>query len=144
MFSKAAEYAIRALIYLSLCHEQGKERVGLKEIAGEIDIPERFTANILQDLGRKGLIASVKGLGGGFYIPAPDELTLMEIVAAIDGTKQFQRCGLGIKNCDSLHPCPIHNQFVEVREKTLQMLRGTNLRELSDTLSTGEVFLKKD
>lgn len=143
MFSKAAEYAIRALVYVAGCHEQGKARVGLREIAREIDVPERFTANILQDLSRKGLIVSAKGPHGGFSVSAPESLLLMDVVEAIDGKKQFERCGLGIKQCDALHPCPIHHQFAEIRGKTLKMLRETNLKQLSTGLVRGEVFLLK-
>jgi len=143
MFSKAAEYAIRALVYLAGCHERGRHRVGLKEIAREIDVPERFTANILQDLGRKGLISSQKGPHGGFFVPDPEALFLIDVVSAIDGKTQFTRCGLGIKQCDARHPCPIHRQFVEIREKLLKMLGETNLKQLSTGLVDGEVFLLK-
>lgn len=143
MFTKATEYAIRALIFISNSHASGKARVGLKEISREIDIPERFTANILQDLSRRKVISSAKGPQGGFYIPDPSAVSLMDIVTAIEGTQQFERCGLGISECDARHPCPLHNQFIKIRTQTVSMLSQTTLEKMSRELARGKVFLTK-
>jgi len=57
MFSKACEYAIRSVVFISVSSLKG-ERVGFKEIAKEIDAPEAFTAKILQKLSKSGIIES--------------------------------------------------------------------------------------
>lgn len=67
MFSKACEYAIRAVIYISIRSIAGS-KLSIKEIAKEIDSPLHFTAKILQTLSREGIISSIKGPNGGFYI----------------------------------------------------------------------------
>ncbi|MCB0485648.1 MAG: Rrf2 family transcriptional regulator, partial [Flavobacteriaceae bacterium] len=67
MFSKACEYAIRATLYISIKSIEGS-RLGIKEIAKEIDSPEPFTAKILQTLSREGIISSIKGPNGGFFL----------------------------------------------------------------------------
>lgn len=67
MFSKTCEYAIRAMIFIAQRSKDG-QRVGIREIAKGIDSPEHFIAKILQQLARKGVVASVKGPNGGFFL----------------------------------------------------------------------------
>ncbi len=143
MFSKTCEYAIRAMIYIAQKSKDGN-RVGIKEIASGIDSPEHFIAKILQDLGKKGLVQSVKGPNGGFY---HDDQTLgcslAKVVKAIDGDKLFIGCGLGLKECSESHPCPIHHQFKKVRNEMTAILENAKMGELSEGLEKRLVFLKK-
>lgn len=143
MFSKACEYAIRSLIFISVSSLKG-ERVGFKEIAKEIDAPEAFTAKILQKLSKSGIIDSVKGSGGGFEISELnlDKVKLQEVVYLIDGDKIYQGCGLGLKECSESHPCPVHFKFKEIRNGLLKMLESTTLRELAIDTKLGNAFLK--
>lgn len=117
MFSKSCEYAIRATIFIAThCFKEGK--VGLKEIANEIDSPTAFTAKILQALVKNNIIKSSKGVGGGFMILKDDlkNINLSDIVMAIDGDSVFLRCGLGLSNCSEDHPCPVHEKFKFVKK----------------------------
>lgn len=86
MFSKACEYSIRATLLIASRSAKG-ERTNLKLIADEIDSPEAFTAKILQQLVRSGIIKSVKGIQGGFEIPDKQlpRLRLCDVVKAVDG-----------------------------------------------------------
>ena len=85
MFSKACEYAIRSVLYIAVKCTDGS-RLGIKEIAREIDSPVPFTAKILQTLSREGIIASAKGPKGGFFIKSRSKpVPLSAIVKAIDG-----------------------------------------------------------
>lgn len=143
MFSKSCEYAIRASIFIAThCCKEGK--VGLKEIANEIDSPIAFTAKILQVLVKNNIIKSSKGVGGGFMI-SKDELKnikLSDIVIAIDGDSVFLRCGLGLSNCSEDHPCPVHEKFKFVKKDLIYMLEHTTLEELSLGIKKGQTFLK--
>lgn len=143
MFSKACEYGIKASIYIALNSYDGK-RVSLKEIAREIDSPEAFTAKILQDLARHNLINSVKGAYGGFEIDKNNiqSIKLSQIVDAIDGTKIYEGCGLGLHVCDEHHPCPVHDQFKIIRKELKDMLESTNLEQLLLDIKAGSSFLK--
>ena len=143
MFSKACEYAIRALIFIAQKSQAG-ERTGLKEIANGVDSPEPFLAKILQDLSRKGLVQSVKGPHGGFYMEAENlKTTLADIVNAIDGDKLFTGCGLGLKACSEKKPCPIHDEFKIIRRKIQSMLETTTVGEFNKQLDSGLAFLKR-
>lgn len=143
MFSKACEYAIRATLYLATKAEQG-QRAGLKDIAERIDSPEAFTAKILQQLVKSGIVTSIKGPAGGFAIEPErvQTITLQHIVKAIDGDSIYVGCGLGLKACSEKNPCPLHNQFKAIRDGLREMLETTTLYDLSNGLKTGITFLK--
>lgn len=144
MFSKACEYAIRAMMFISQKSKAG-ERVGIKDIARGIDSPEHFMAKILQELSRKGLLQSVKGPNGGFYMNSKDmKVTLAEVVTAIDGDQLFNGCGLGLKACNEKKPCPIHDEFKIIRAKLKSMLETTQIGEFTTSLEQGLTYLKRN
>ncbi len=144
MFSKACEYAIRATIFITAQTSQGK-RSGLKDISRKIDSPEAFTAKILQQLARNNILVSVKGPAGGFEINRKklDKMKLSEIVSAIDGDSIYKGCGLGLKDCSEIHPCPVHDKFKVIREGLRKMLETTTVQELSLSTEEGLTFLKE-
>jgi len=143
MFSKTVEYAIRAVLFVAQKSEHGS-KVAIKEISRGISAPEHFLAKILQDLSRKGLIQSIKGPNGGFYVEqASKKNTLADIVKAIDGDKLFTGCGLGLKICSEKNPCPLHDEFKVIRKKISQMLESTTVGEFNDELAKGIKHLKR-
>jgi Rrf2 family transcriptional regulator, iron-sulfur cluster assembly transcription factor len=143
MFSKACEYSIRALIYIAKATRDGSTKVGIDEIAKSTDSPRPFTARILQDLSKQGLVSSVKGPHGGFYFERGKKVYLVDVVRAIDGTSLFTNCGLGIKKCSETRPCPVHNEFKKIRDELIQMLKNNTVQDMADQLHSGEVFLRK-
>jgi len=143
MFSKACEYGIRASIFIAKNSREGR-RVSPKEISKEIDSPQAFTAKILQDLVRHHIIKSVQGAYGGFEIDKDliATIKLSQIVEAIDGNNIYSGCGLGLKECNENHPCPMHDKFKSIRNDLRYMLETTNLEELATGIKNGEAFLK--
>lgn len=143
MFSKSCEYAIKATIFIAT-HCCNEDKVGIKEIAKEIDSPIAFTAKILQILAKNNIIKSSKGVGGGFMVLKEDlkRITLSQIVVAIDGNSVFLRCGLGLSNCSEDHPCPVHEKFKFVKQDLAFMLENTTLEEVSIGIKKGTTFLK--
>lgn len=143
IFSKTCEYAIRAVFFVAHKTADGG-RVGIKEIAVGIDSPEHFLAKILQDLSRRGVVQSAKGPNGGFYT---DESTLKrpvsDIVEAVDGNGIFTGCGLGLKQCSEINPCPLHHEFKKVRNQLHHMLEATTIGEFNTDLIAGTTALKK-
>lgn len=143
MFSKACEYGIRASIFIATKSSKGI-RVGIKDVAKEIDSPEPFTAKIMQILTKNGIIHSAKGVGGGFEVSnqALRSVKLIQIVDAIDGDSIYKGCGIGLKECSEIYPCPVHNQFKKIRELLLKMLTTTTLEELALGVNSGDFHLK--
>lgn len=144
MFSKACEYGIRATIFVAQQSMTG-QRASLKEIASEIESPIAFTAKILQQLAKNDVLLSSKGKFGGFEIPIEriEEVTLCNIVDAIDGDTIYRGCALGLKQCNSEKPCPAHERFVEIRDNLQSMLENTSLKQLIKGLDLGHTYLKR-
>ena len=143
MFSKTCEYAIRALIFISQKSKDGS-RIGIKDISAGIDSPEYFIAKILQDLSRKGFVQSAKGPNGGFFMDEQNlEQSISDIVREIDGDKLFSGCGLGLKECSEAHPCPIHNDFKQIRQEIKEMLERSKIKIFVKNLDLKLTFLKK-
>lgn len=143
MFSKACEYAIRAMMYI-VTKTRDESRVGIKEIARYTETPEPFVAKVLQILSRRGIVCSAKGPNGGFYMETKSKkLPLIEIVKAIDGDDLFLSCGLGIKNCSEKRPCPIHYEYKAIRDRLIEMLRSNTIQDLAAGLVKGDTFLIK-
>jgi len=143
MFSKACEYGIRAVIHIAVQSNEGN-RASLKDIAKEIHSPEAFTAKILQQLAKNDIIDSIKGPNGGFEIEKKkmSKIKLSHIVLAIDGDSIFKGCGLGLKDCSELQPCPVHHKFKKIRGDLRNMMENTSLHEMSLGLKDGLTFLK--
>lgn len=143
MFSKACEYAIRALIYIAQQNNLGN-RTSLKDIADAIESPEAFTAKILQKLVHNRIITSLKGPNGGFSIDPEkiEETKLIHIVSAIDGDGIRRNCALGLKECGEVFPCPLHHKFKIIREQIELMLTSTSLKALLGKLEEGNAFIK--
>jgi len=132
MFSKACQYGIQAVLYIAI-YQNEKGRVGLREISKTQDIPHHFLSKILQKLVKFEILNSVKGPRGGFELLRPAEhLTLYQIVEIIDSSKMFDRCGIGLKTCSDLSPCPIHNDYKLVKDKIRKLLSEKTVAELCE------------
>lgn len=141
MFSKACEYGIRSVLFIAEQSHQDK-RPNIAEIAKAVDSPEPFTAKICQQLARAGIILSKKGPNGGFYLDKNSTLKLAEIVTTIDGDTIFTRCGLGLSECSATHPCPIHDQFNDIRVGLKEMCENTTVMQLAAKFQKGGTYLK--
>lgn len=140
MFSKACEYALKIMIYLCSVEEEQK-LAGLKDVARAIDSPTAFTAKILQKLVRAQLLESLRGPSGGFKV-VTRQISLLEVVNAIDGDRLVTGCVLGLKECSGIHPCPVHDKFMAVRDHLNGVLSTTYLKDLRGGVITGNRFLR--
>jgi Rrf2 family transcriptional regulator, iron-sulfur cluster assembly transcription factor len=133
IYSNACSYAIRALTRLTLIRPDGY--VLLDELCEGTDLPRHFVAKIFQDLVRKGLLVSAKGRGGGFALARkPKDISLYEIVEAVDGTASLNACVVGMARCDDKQPCPQHDQWKPLRNELKEFLEKTNLERMGKTL----------
>ncbi|MDX1472134.1 MAG: Rrf2 family transcriptional regulator [Flavobacteriaceae bacterium] len=142
MFRKTSEYAIRATIFIAQQTNNGSISTQ-GQIADAIGSPVAFTAKILQKLARQRLIQSKKGPNGGFYLEKPDQLFLKDIARAIDGNDVLNKCVLGLKGCNDKNPCPIHFQYVAIRDGMNAMLESSSIQDLVLKLQEEKVRLKR-
>jgi len=131
MFNKETEYALRGLVYIQSQNFKSL-RPGIDEISREIDAPRFYTAKILQRLVRLRVLNSLKGKGGGFYFDGEKpEITLKELIVAIEGDRTFTGCGFGLNQCDCENPCPMHDQYAVIRSAMDKMVSTETIQSLA-------------
>ncbi|HMQ60877.1 MAG TPA: Rrf2 family transcriptional regulator [Flavilitoribacter sp.] len=133
MFSNACKYGIRAALYLA-AHEPGRKS-GVKEIASQLNVPAPFLAKLLQQLAKEGVISSIKGPGGGFFMsPANLNGSLSEVINCIDGLDPLNACILGLPACSHKHPCPLHAQAFAYRQGLKFQLEHQTIKDLAQSV----------
>jgi len=138
MFSTSCHYGLQAILYIAL-HSDGDEKISLNSIAEEQEIPKHFLSKILQLLVKHNLLVSMKGPTGGFSLSrSADEITLIEVIKAIDGLEIFDKCGIGLKRCDDNHPCPIHHDYKKVRNRIQNLFESKTIKELIEDIESGD------
>jgi len=129
MFSKSCKYAIRAVLYLALNSDEGK-KIGVEEIAKNIEVPRHFLAKTLQQLTKKNLISSTKGPFGGFYLNEYNKsINLYSVIEVIDGDEELKSCVIGLKECTNVKPCPYHHIVQGMRSKLVKTLKTETIIE---------------
>ena len=137
MFSTSCHYGLQAMLYIAM-HSSEDKNIGLKVIAEGQNIPRHFLSKILQQLVKNNLLLSMKGPTGGFSLAKdPEEITLIEIIEAIDGLVVFNRCGIGFKQCNDKKPCPIHDEYKKMRKQVENLFRSKNLLNLIEDVEKG-------
>jgi Rrf2 family nitric oxide-sensitive transcriptional repressor len=107
MIPKTAEYALRAVVFLA--RDPGQPR-SADEIAEATQVPRRYAHKVLQALVRAGLVRSQSGPGGGYALSrSPEDVSILDVVAAVEPIPRIRRCPLGLENHTSL--CPLHRQL---------------------------------
>ncbi len=131
----SGKYAIRAMAYIA-AREDPSEPISAAEIAEAEGIPPYYLAKVLQDLARAGILASVRGRGGGFRIThAPDEIHLLDVLGAVENIKKLtEDCVLGLDSCSELVPCPLHTQWKAFRDLMLSRLEVMTVSDLAREL----------
>ncbi|WP_138429168.1 RrF2 family transcriptional regulator [Fodinibius saliphilus] len=138
MFSTSCDYGLQAMLFLAL-HYHEEENIDLTTISKKLDIPKHFLSKVLQLLVKHKLLVSMKGPTGGFRLNrTPSDITLIEIIEAIDGLDIFNECGIGFKKCNDDNPCPIHNEYKEVRNNVQDLFETKTLKELTEDVKRGE------
>ncbi|MEJ5252279.1 MAG: Rrf2 family transcriptional regulator [Chthonomonadetes bacterium] len=127
MISQTAEYALRAMVYLA--QEPDRPHTN-QQIARITRVPMGYLAKVLQSLSKAGLITSRRGLGGGFTLAKPaEEITVYEVVQAVDPIPRITSCPLKLKaHREKL--CPLHQRLDNAWELVEQSFRSTTLSDI--------------
>ena len=130
IYSRSAEYAIRALVHIAGQSDGGY--IMAKQIAEEASIPGHFLAKILQQLARQGLLKSSKGPTGGFALTQPpDEVSLKSIVEVVDGLGDYYRCQSGLAECSDEAPCGMHDAWKQCRGQIMHFLESRTIGDVA-------------
>ena len=127
MLSQTVEYALRAVV--TLASADGKPMV-TANLAKKTDVPMGYLYKVLQQLGRKDLVQSQRGSKGGFTLrKKPADITLLEIINAVDPFKRIHRCPMEqVQEVDVL--CPLHHRIDEAMGALETAFRTTTVEEL--------------
>jgi Rrf2 family iron-sulfur cluster assembly transcriptional regulator len=127
-------------MYLALKPEG--EHTSIRELTKKIQIPYHFLAKILQDLVYKKILTSQKGPSGGFALAkSPKDITLYEIVVAIDGVGFTENCVLGFPECSGKNPCAVHDMWGDMREKLKATLMNRSVAQMAKEMKKPEYKL---
>src|SRR5438094_233271 len=103
MFSETVEYALRAVVHLAGSAPQAQTT---EEIAKSTRVPQAYLSKVLQRLVQAGIVRSQRGLGGGMSLTkTPAELTILEVVNAVDPIRRINTCPLGLA-AHGVNLCP--------------------------------------
>lgn len=130
LYTRGCEYALRALRIMA---EEPKRAATVVDLCQRASIPEHFTRKMLQPLVRAGVLKSTRGPGGGFaFDRPPEEITLMEVVNAIESGPRIDRCILGNHECNDEVSCPLHSIWAPIKDQALAMLEQRTIADLVD------------
>jgi Rrf2 family protein len=109
MFSQTSEYALRAAVCLA--QNAGSGALTTAQIAERTKVPADYLAKILQTLTRSGLVTGRRGLNGGYALARPaSQVSILEIVNAVDPIKRITTCPLGLE-AHGTRLCKLHRQL---------------------------------
>jgi len=121
----------------------GNEYTAVRTISGELDISFHFLTKIFQHLTRSGLVDSYRGPNGGIRLSGDaNEISVRDIIVALEGDKMFTECVLGLPGCEESHPCPLHSHWAKVRQEVETMLGSKSLKDIGEDLRSGGYRLK--
>lgn len=126
--TKRADYAIRAALALS--RAGAGERLSARSIAADQRVPERFLPQVMRDLVRAGVVEGTVGRSGGYRLARPSaEISLLDVVEAVEGDSRRRVCILRGGPCAVAPLCDVHAVFAAAQDDVLSRLRSTTVAE---------------
>ena len=150
LFSRASEYEILCL--MNVIERDTLDRFSTKDVCSAAGIPEAFARKALVALAKSHILSGTPGPGGGYRLARhPSEVSLLDVVLAVDGQDAFNDCPLGVRcdmqvksgtaiscatcllaepTCGLSHLCPMHGLWQETRQLVEGRLQATSLEEI--------------
>jgi len=130
--TRQADYAVRAVLHLA--RVGNAERSATSMIAKEQNIPPSFLAKIISQLSIAGLLHTSRGARGGVTLARdPKDITLLEVVEAIDGPIQLNECVGDNGVCTFDDHCPIKPVWCDAQDELVKRLKDTNFAQMLQT-----------
>ena len=131
LVTRETDYAVRCIIYLAKDADQVSS---VTEVSQSMQIPKSFLAKIFQRLVRAGLVESIRGMNGGFRLKKkPSEISLLDIMEAIQGQSCINVCAVDSKKCKRSALCSVHPVWVGLRSDVDKRLRSQTIASLVDS-----------
>ena len=127
MISQTVEYALRAVVFLANDPKAGRTT---EQIAKVTLVPQAYLSKVMQQLAAAGLVRAQRGIGGGFtLLKDPAEITILEIVNAVDPIKRIRTCPLGLA-AHGVRLCPLHKRMDEALASVEKAFANSTLAEI--------------
>jgi Rrf2 family transcriptional regulator, nitric oxide-sensitive transcriptional repressor len=127
MISQTAEYALRAIVYLA---ENETRPCTIQEIAPATQIPAGYLSKVMQELAKRGVVQSQRGLRGGFRLAVPaEDISVYDVVQAVDPIQRITRCPLN-KPEHRTCLCPLHRELDAAAARTEEAFRRAPISEM--------------
>lgn len=127
MFSQTVEYALRAVVHLA---DQVPSPRTTEQIAAATQVPKAYMSKVLQGLCHAKIVRSKRGLGGGMIlVKSPSELTILEVVNAVEPIGRIRECPLGL-TAHGVRLCPLHKRLDNAMALVEDAFRQTTLAEI--------------
>ncbi len=130
--TKRGDYAVRAM--LALTRGAGNGLLSARRISDAMTIPVRFLPQVLADLQRAGLVEAAPGRAGGYRLArAASEISLLDVIEAVEGDSRRRTCVLRGGPCGTDGTCDVHEVFFRGQEALLETLDAETLAEVAGT-----------
>ncbi len=131
ILSRSSQYGLELILYL-VSHPTEKY-IPLKEIARKNNLSFYFLSKITQALVQNGILRTYRGPRGGVKLAVSSkELTLFDVINAIDGNALFNKCILRLQTCDESNPCPIHPLCAVLRKDIQNIFMNTTMDKIKE------------
>jgi Rrf2 family protein len=129
--TRQADYAIRSMVHLAQRPLDG--RVPTATISEAEGIPLPFLTKVISRLATAGLVTTSRGMGGGVSLARPaDEVTLLQVVEAVDGPIMLNHCLLRPGTCERESLCSAHDVWAEIQGRLVDDLRSVTMQALTE------------
>jgi len=131
--SKKADYALMAMKHLATHTDTAS--TSARAIAEEYNIPLELMAKVLQQLARRGLLASHQGTRGGYTLSkAPSSISVPDIIQAIDGPLTVTACSTEDEQCEQFNRCNVRDPLWRIKDRILAALATVSLAEIASEI----------
>lgn len=122
---------MRAVMYMAQ-HAEESPYMPIRGMAAQLDMPFHYLTKALQDLTKSKILVSSRGAAGGVALARPaDEISLLEIIDAVEGADFLGGCLLGAKACNDRKPCPLHKSWSPARKRLKAVFSSSSLADLA-------------
>jgi Rrf2 family protein len=126
MLSQTVEYSLRAVVFLA--DKSEPQKTG--QIAEATKVPPAYLSKVLQGLSRANIVRSQRGIGGGMTLArAPEEITILDVVNAVEPIGRIESCPLGLKQ-HGVHLCALHRRLDNALATVEEAFRNSTLAEV--------------
>jgi len=124
------EYAIHGLVYLA--RVSSEKPTLLSDIASAVRVPREYMRKIFRLLGKSRIVSAQRGAGGGYRLArSASEITLKDVVEAIDGSLPLYSCLKARRDCRLSERCPVKGVFDKAHQKMAEILGGASIQDIA-------------